>query len=288
MALNFNSFQAGSDSAVFFIDGNSNLIFAPFAPPTGFSSLIPTTIDYTVFNFLVLFESQPTIDNLGTMLVYSHEPATLWVESPSDLGLGQPLFIPVDRNVSLLPAPFQTVAGELLGMVFVLGLNGNLWLEYAPFGQAPPKRDLVDGNAVAFQALSDAEVFVLGSDGNLWLEHAPFGQAPPRRDHVDGNVALPTPVASGEVPVLRSFQALSDAEIFVLRGDGSLWLGHAPFGQAPVPVDGNVIAFQALSDSEVLVLGRNRNLWREHGPFGQAPPRRGPRRQKRGRFPGLV
>jgi hypothetical protein len=233
MALNFNSFQAGSDSAVFFIDGNSNLIFAPFAPPTGFSSLIPTTIDYTVFNFLVLFESQPTIDNLGTMLVYSHEPATLWVESPSDLGLGQPLFIPVDRNVSLLPAPFQTVAGELLGMVFVLGLNGN-----------------------------------------LWLEHAPFGQAPPRRDHVDGNVALPTPVASGEVPVLRSFQALSDAEIFVLRGDGSLCLEHAPFGQAPVPVDGNVIAFQALSESEVFVLGRNRNLWREHGPFGQAPPRR--------------
>jgi hypothetical protein len=281
MALNYNSFQAGSDAAVFFIDGNGNLQFMPLTPPTGFSSLEPITIDNFVFSFMVPFFSPPTANNLGSMLVYSREPATLSLQSPEDFNndSAEQSYIPVDRDVSFLPASFQTAFQTNLAAVFVLGLDGNLWREHPPFGQVPPKREQVDGNVVAFQALSDTDVFVLGSDGNLWHEHAPFGQAPPKREPVDGNVALPLPVADGEIPVLRSFQALSDTEVLVLHSDGNLWLEHGPFGQLHLPprqVDGNVIAFQALSDTDVFVLGRNGNLWHEHAPFGQAPPKREP------------
>jgi hypothetical protein len=279
MALNYNSFQAGSDTSVFFIDGNGNLQFTPLVPPTGFSSLEPLTIDNTVFNFLVPFFSQPTVLDLGSMLVYSREPATLSLQSPHDSSFGAQLYIPIDRDVSFLPASFQTAFQTNLAMVFVLGLDGSLWLENAPFGQVPPVRAQVDGNVVAFQALSDSELFVLGSDGNLWLEHGPFGQVPPQREQVDGTVALPLPAASGEVPVLRSFQALSDTEILVLGSDRNLWLEQGPFGQNVPPsrqqIDGNVLAFQALSNTDVFVLGSDGNLWHEHGPFGQQipPPR---------------
>ena len=100
----------------------------------------------------------------------------------------------------------------------------------------PPKREQIDGNVQAFQALSDAEIVVLGTDGNLWLEHAPFrppGPVPPKREQIDGNV--------------QAFQARSDAEIVVLGTDGNLWLEHAPFRPpGPVPpkreqIDGNVM-----------------------------------------------
>jgi hypothetical protein len=274
MALNYNSFQAGSDTAVFFIDGNSNLQFTPLTAPTGFSSLEPVTIDNFVFSFLVPFLFPPTVENLGNMLVYSREPATLSYQSPQDVPFGPQLYIPVDRDVSFLPASFQTA----LGVVFVLGLDGNLWREHPPFGQVPPKREQVDGNVVAFHALSDTDVFVLGSDGKLWREYGSFGQVPPKqRDPVDGNVALPLPVAEGEIPVLRSFQALSDTNVFVLDNDGNLWFEQGPFGQQHLPpqqVDGNVVAFQALSATEVFVLGSDRNLWLEYDPFGKVPPKR--------------
>jgi len=69
----------------------------------------------------------------------------------------------------------------------VLGSDNNLWLEHGPFGKVPPKREQIDGNAQAFQALDSQTVIVLGSDKNLWLEHAPFGQVPPKREQIDGN-----------------------------------------------------------------------------------------------------
>ncbi len=85
--------------------------------------------------------------------------------------------------------------------IYVLGSDGNLWLEHsvnlispgAPgtFGQVPPPREHVDGNVAAFQPLDPNTVYVLGSDGNLWLEHSiggKFGQVPPPRDTGTGNV----------------------------------------------------------------------------------------------------
>jgi len=81
--------------------------------------------------------------------------------------------------------------------VYVLGTNGDLWLEQAPFGKTPPARAQVDGSVQAFQALSDSEALVLGANGNLWLEQAPWGSVPPSRMQVDGSVAVkPTPAGS--------------------------------------------------------------------------------------------
>ena len=74
-----------------------------------------------------------------------------------------------------------------------------------PPGSVPPKREQIDGNTMAFQALSPTEVVVLGIDGNLWLEHAPFappGSVPPKREQIDGNTL--------------AFEALSSTEIVVL------------------------------------------------------------------------
>src|SRR5580700_10848057 len=80
--------------------------------------------------------------------------------------------------------------------IYVLGSNGNLWLEHSGanglFGQVPPPRQQVDGNVAAFYPLNANNIYVLGIDANLWLEHNGanrlFGQVPPPRQQVDGNV----------------------------------------------------------------------------------------------------
>jgi hypothetical protein len=102
---------------------------------------------------------------------------------------------PVDGNV----AAFQVLSES---EVLVLGSDGNLWLEYAPWGDVPPKRTPIAANVAIpvpvatgqvpvvcpFQALSDQQVFVLDGGGNLWLEQYPFvpGIMPPVQ--IDGNV----------------------------------------------------------------------------------------------------
>jgi hypothetical protein len=73
---------------------------------------------------------------------------------------------------------------------YVLGTDGNLWLENGPWGTVPPARQHVDGNVAAVQALSATAAYVLGTDGNLWLENGPWGTVPPARQHVDGNVSI--------------------------------------------------------------------------------------------------
>jgi uncharacterized protein (TIGR03437 family) len=155
---------------------------------------------------------------------------------------------------------FQALSGS---EVLVLGTNGNLWLEQAPFGTIPPPREQVDETVQAFQALSDSEVLVLRTNGNLWLEQAPFGTIPPSRVQVDETA--------------RAFQALSDSEVLVLGTNGNLWLEQAPFGKVPpsrAQVDETVQAFQALSTTEVYMLGTNGNLWLEQAPWGSIPPTR--------------
>jgi hypothetical protein len=65
--------------------------------------------------------------------------------------------------------------------VYVLGQNGNLWLEHGVgdglVQSTPPPRELVDQNVRAFQAIDANNVFVLGTDGNLWREHSVNGKA---------------------------------------------------------------------------------------------------------------
>lgn len=165
--------------------------------------------------------------------------------------------------------------------IFVLGSDGNLWLESAPFGnvsQVVARRSQVDANVsnlysqvgenhiwrTAFQALSPTEIFVMGTDGNLWHEQStlPWSVANTvnSRQQVDAHVG--------------TFQVMDSNTVFVLGSDGNLWLEHAPFGDVSQvvagrqQVDANVLAFQALDTQTVFVLGTDGNLWLETGPFG--------------------
>jgi hypothetical protein len=147
--------------------------------------------------------------------------------------------------------------------IYVLGTDGNLWLEHAvngKFGQVPPPREPVDGNVLAFQAVDANTIFVLGTDGNLWLEHAinsKFGQVPPPRELVDGNVI--------------AFQAIDVNSVFVLD-KGGLYLDHVKQS-----IDGRVLpilpretvnvavaAFQALDENAVYFLDAGGNLMLTH------------------------
>ena len=196
--------------------------------------------------------------------------------SPNPEGIIPSVILPNSRS-SLNPLYSSSFQALDTNTVYVLGEDGNLWLEHGgndEWGQVPPPRERVDGNVRAFQALDANNVYVLGSNGNLWLEHSvngKFGQVPPPRDHVDGNVA--------------AFQAMNSEQVYVLGTDGNLWLEHSvngKFGQVPPPrdhVDGNVAAFVALPQdvNTIYVLGTDGNLWLEHsvnGKFGQVPPPR--------------
>jgi hypothetical protein len=92
---------------------------------------------------------------------------------------------------------------------------------------------------------------------------------------VDPDIALGT-IAPRQIETkVKSFQALSDTEAFVLTIDGNFWYEHGPFGNVPPNrdhVDSNVSSFQALSSTEVLVLDTSNQLWLEHGPFGTIAP----------------
>jgi hypothetical protein len=178
----------------------------------------------------------------------------------------------VQENSMITPMykSFQALSGT---QVYVLGHNGNLWLETSQTDewQASTRgREQVDGNVAGFQALDATQAYVLGSDHNLWFETAPSGQwgnvPPPGRQHVDGSVA--------------GFQALNATHAYVLGGDGNLWFETGPWGTVPPPrsqVDGNVIGFYALDATHAYVLGSDGNLWFETGPWGTVPP---PDRQK--------
>lgn len=72
---------------------------------------------------------------------------------------------PIDGNVDTFEA-LNAMA------VLVLGKDGNLWLESAPFGRVPPERKQVDRNVESFKAIDADHVAVLDTSGSLWLEDA--------------------------------------------------------------------------------------------------------------------
>ena len=113
------------------------------------------------------------------------------------------------QQIDTLVSQYQAITDT---EIFVLGTDGNLWLEQGPFGVIPPPRKQVDTNVKAFEALSDNELLILDNDDRLWLASGPFGTVPPQRQEVEENVT--------------AFQAISDTKIIVLTNDSSLWLEH--------------------------------------------------------------
>jgi hypothetical protein len=75
----------------------------------------------------------------------------------------------------------------------------------------------------------------------------------------------------------RRGEGVSIQSIFVLEGDGRLWLVQPPFGTTPpnrVLVDQTVLRFQVIDSQNVLILGTDLNLWLARPPFGTTPPAR--------------
>ncbi len=206
--------------------------------------------------------------DVSTRSIAPRKPGTVLVDIPTTLApaaysvqvvaMGIPSAPGTTVNVVLQSRAFQAIALE---NILVLGSDGSLWYEQAPFGNVPPARQQVDAHVSTFQGLAGDYVLVLGTDANLWLEQAPFGKVPPSRQQVDANV--------------RAFQALDLQHVFVLGADGNLWFEQAPFGKVPPSrqqIDRNARAFQALDLQHVLVLGADGNLWLEQAPFGNVPP----------------
>ncbi len=160
----------------------------------------------------------------------------LWTE-PGSARLWDPGSWPAFPNPrghvdsSVMAFHFLQGATAQADVLYVLGADGNLWLEHSDGVVVPPPRQHVDGSVIAFQGLDANTIYVLGTDGNLWLEHSvngQFGQVPPPRTHIDGNV--------------DDFQAIGTGA-YVLGKDGNLWWEYGPFGQVPPPriqIDGNV------------------------------------------------
>jgi len=154
--------------------------------------------------------------------------------------------------------------------IYVLGQDGNLWFEQAPWGTVPPARQQVDALVADFFPISSTQAVILGTDGNLWLAQGPWGTVPPKRQQIDSNVAsffFYEPAAG---------QSLE--QIYVLGTDGNLWLEQGPWGTVPPKreqIDANVLAFQPVSgDNEAYILGQDRNLWLAQAPWGTVPPKR--------------
>jgi hypothetical protein len=155
-------------------------------------------------------------------------------------GRGSPL---ANQVVAKLVAFAEQAAG---GAVYVLGTDGNLWLERP--GWLTTGRTWVDGNVLEFKMGSDGSVLVLGTDRNLWREKP--GWLTTGRTWIDGNVL--------------EFSQESDGWFLVLGTDRNLWREKAGWQTSGRTwVDGNVLEFKMGSDGSVLVLGTDRNLWRE-------------------------
>ncbi len=60
------------------------------------------------------------------------------------MGRSRPTRQEVDANVR----DFRAIA--LLNWVWVLGEDGNLWLEQGLFGKVPPSRQQIDGDVLGF------------------------------------------------------------------------------------------------------------------------------------------
>jgi hypothetical protein len=162
------------------------------------------------------------------------------------------------------PSTHPGFFGVNLTEAYVLGSDGNLWLENAPWGRTPPPRQKVGGGLAAFSPISGTnQVLVLSTDGKLSLNT--LGQSA-NGPQIDENVAA----FDGNV-------TLGVQQAYVLGTDGNLWFVRGPWGTAPPPrqqVDGNVKAFQTIDANQVFVLGTDGTLWLETGPWGTVPPSR--------------
>ena len=259
-------------------------IYGPMGAPAGFCALDDNTVFVLGSDRKLWLEYGP----FGQIPLPNQAPT---------LGPPRSCRFLIDGNViNYQPIPSPVDDFYLSGQIYVLGFDGNLWLEWGPFYSGSSGRVLVDANVLDFWAIDGNRCLVEGLDGNLWLEYGPFGQVPlptfptqfppallpvgfspfppSARFQVDGNVGFYTWL--NENPNDRTDQ------VAVCGMDLNLWLEKGPFGQVPpsrVQIDGNVggvalpgwLGDVSSTSGDFLVLGWDQNLWWEIGPFGQVP-----------------
>jgi hypothetical protein len=259
----------------------------------------------------------------NTVLVLSSEDNNLWLEY-APFGTMSPglCFVP-NTNVPqfgcriLIDANVESF--EYLDAVFVQSsLDGKLWLEIGPYGgidlqnwpTCPPGspnptscRIQIDGNVAFFDVAFDSldkgiQVYVISSqDHNLWLEYGPFGGFDPQ-NWPTCPLGYPNP-ASCRILVDGNAYGVSALTInpnivYVLGGDGKLWLEYGPFGgidlqnwptcppgspnptSCRIQIDGNVgykVRHPPLrgADYAFVQSSLDNNLWLEYAPFGAMP-----------------
>lgn len=195
----------------------------------------------------------------------------------------------VDQNAK----QFQALSAD---QVCVLGSDGNLWIEKAPWNdmEPPQTRQPAGNDVIAFQALGDNEVYVIDGNHNLWQRTGPwsnpahtmvaagsqsvqaFPTTPPRAYVLDTAGTLWGQIGpwganqtNRQVDTgVRAFQGIGvldeGYQVFVLDTTGNLYYEFGLWGTIRrARVDGNVRKFQMISETELYVLGDNGKLWLE-------------------------
>jgi hypothetical protein len=197
-----------------------------------------------------------------------YTPNDLWAALPA------PGAMPFSRLSLAVFAPTPFAAGAPIA-----GLMVDEWIEVWPSANQTTGVSLQYSDPIA-RAPQAILLAVQPDDFPEWTLAALEGSVLEALDlaklrAVDPDVAFGT-IAPRQVETnVKSFQALSNSEMFALSTDGNLWLVQGPFGNLPSnrqQVDANVSAFHALSGAEVIVIDTSGRLWLEHGPFGSVPP----------------
>jgi hypothetical protein len=194
-------------SSIFILGTNGNLWWA--SPPFGKPPPPRVAVDEGVVAFVPW--STNDSNNPGVLVLGAQQyERPLLLELPPFGSLPPRNVTTVDKNV----AQFEQYDFET---IYVLGTDGNLWVEKAPFGTVPPARTQIDGNVKTFRYPNPDYIYVLSSDeaGILWLEFPQYGGTPPPRVQIDSNVA--------------TMEAFDEYSVFVLDRQGALWLWTGPF-----------------------------------------------------------
>jgi len=208
---NVAGFQALDDNNIVIL-GTDGVLWLEVGP----WGTVPTRNRIPIANNVASFQAWvplflPGIE-VGTKGIFVlGKDGTLWLEPTFLLNSVPPP--PGGTKIDASVAAFQPVTALSLPAlqqttwIYVLGTDGNLWLEPPPFGSVPPARVQVDAKVADFQAIDSASVYVLDKSNFLWIENAPFSVPPPpaggpifstlpkawseRYSLIDGNVGFP-------------------------------------------------------------------------------------------------
>jgi hypothetical protein len=168
---------------------------------------------------------------------------------------------PANRRRRSCRPNLEEVEGRLLlsnAPLYVLGDNGNLWLE-SP-GWQTTGRTFVDWSVKAYAPAAAGDLYVLGDNGNLWLE-SPYWQTT-GRTFIDSNVE-----SFAEITVGSSFATAGAGDLYVEGTNGALWMegpGWQSGGRTLIDTSVKAYAADPFGSGCIYVLGDNGNLWLEY------------------------